>query len=432
MQNPIHTGVGSAPWTPPQTQSVVPSYPCRHCGTVLRHLMLDLGKSPLANSFVAADRRDEPEPFYPLRAWVCDQCWLVQIPEFARAEGIFSDYLYFSSFSRSWLEECRIAAGRAIERQGLGRGSFVVELASNDGYLLKNFVEAGVPCLGVEPAANVAEVAVARGIPTLVGFFGRTLAQRIRDERGPADLVIGINVLAHVPDVNDFVGGIATLLADDGIGHLEFPHLLHLLRDGLFDTIYHEHFSYFSLLAVDRILASQGLRAFDVLERPTHGGSLRLFVCKEGAPHQETAALRAVRQAEADFGMAEKACYDALAPRARKVRDDLIAFLVEQQRLGKTVAGYGAPAKGNTLLNYCGVKSDLLPMTVDLSIWKQGRYLPGTDIPIHNPEALERNRPDFVLVLPWNLLDEIRTQLAPIRALGTKLVVALPTLQILD
>lgn len=428
MTQAIHTGVGGAPWTRPDPHPEERRYLCRHCGAALLHQVLDLGKSPLANAFVALDRRDDPEVFYPLRTWICDRCWLMQVPEFARAEGIFTDYLYFSSYSSSWLEECRRSAEEAIRTQSLGRHSFVVELASNDGYLLRNYVDASVPCLGVEPAANVAAVAVARGIPTLVGFFGRELAARIRSERGSADRIIGINVLAHVPDVNDFVGGIAHLLAPEGVAHLEFPHLLHLLRDGLFDTIYHEHFSYFSLVAVEAILESQGLVAFDVEERPTHGGSLRLFACQKGAAHQETARLRDLRAREAAFGMRELQTYATLAPKARKVRDDLVKFLVEQQGAGRTVVGYGAPAKGNTLLNYCGIKRDLLSYTVDLSVWKQGRLLPGTDIPVRAPAVLDEAPPDFVLILPWNLRSEIAAQLAPLTARGTRLMVALPEL----
>lgn len=433
--NSIVTGVGSLREPPsyvPGTEPPPRSWCCRWCDAPLSRVLLDLGKSPLANSFVPWERRDEPELILPLRTYVCESCLLVQVPAFARAESIFSDYLYFSSYSRTWLEHNRQLAEALIERLDLHGGSKVVEVASNDGYLLRNFVAAGIPCLGIEPAHNVAQVALDAGIPTRVGFFGQEVAENLVEEGWRADLVLAINVLAHVPDLRSFVGGLATLLGPEGVLHLEFPSLLSLLRDGLFDTIYHEHYSYYSLLVVDRILAEVGLRVFDVQERTTHGGSLRVLACPESCDRfPRSSTVETVLEAERAHRLDSVEGYDGLQARADTTKAALLEFLSGAHARGETVAGYGAPAKGNTLLNFCGVGRDLLAYTVDLSPHKQQRWLPGTGIPVRHPDALLDDPPDYVLILPWNLRDEIAAQLAPLRALGTRLVVALPEFEVL-
>lgn len=405
---------------------------CRFCATTLRRDFIDLGRSPLANSFLTARELKRMEPFYPLRAYICENCLLVQLDQHETADNIFQHYLYFSSYSQLWLRQCREYTNRMIKRYGLGPQSLVVEVASNDGYLLQYFKEQGVGVLGVEPASNVAEVAIGKGISTEIAFFNSETARRLASERGLADLMVANNVLAHVPDLNDFVAGFKVLLKASGVATFEFPHLQRLIEQCQFDTIYHEHFSYFSLLVVNRIFARHGLSVFDVEELPTHGGSLRIF-----AAHAETApprgeACRAIMAAEQAAKLDRPEGYAGFAEAVTAIKCRLLEFLITAWRDGKTVVGYGAPAKGNTLLNYCGVGPELLPYTVDLSSHKQGRYLPGVQIPIHAPERIFETRPDYVLILPWNLKDEIRAQMAGIRDWGARFVVAVPEIAVLD
>ena len=405
---------------------------CRFCAAPLHRSFVDLGRSPLANSLLAAADLGRMEPFYPLHAYVCDDCLLVQLEAQESPENIFSDYLYFSSYSETWLRHCRDYAHEMAARYRLGADALVVEVASNDGYLLQFFRERGIKVLGVEPAANVAEVARGRGIATETAFFGVATARRLAAAGRQADLSVANNVLAHVPDLNDFVAGFKILLKPAGIATFEFPHLLRLIEEGQFDTIYHEHFSYFSLLAIDRIFAQRGLRVFDVEELPTHGGSLRVF-----ATHAERAPRRGpgfdrVIAAERAAALDRPAGYGDFAAAVVEVKCRLLEFLIGLRRAGKSVAGYGAPAKGNTLLNYCGIGPELLPYTVDLSPHKQGRYLPGVQIPIHPPQRIFETKPDYVLILPWNLKDEIRRQMAAIGDWGGRFAVAIPTPTILD
>jgi SAM-dependent methyltransferase len=405
---------------------------CRFCDAALHRSFVDLGRSPLANSFLAPDELRRMEPFYPLHVYVCDNCLLVQLEEFETPEHIFRDYLYFSSYSESWLRHASAYVARVTERFRLGPASLVVEVASNDGYLLQYFKERGIGVLGVEPASNVAQAAIGKGIETDIAFFGTTTARRLVDAGKQADLMAANNVLAHVPDLNDFVAGFKVLLKPTGVATFEFPHLLRLIRECQFDTIYHEHFSYLSLLAVERIFAHHGLTIFDVKELPTHGGSLRVY-----AAHSETAPARsqrcdAVIAAERAAGLDRPEGYGDFGSAVVEVKCRLLEFLIGLKRQGKAVAGYGAPAKGNTLLNYCGVGPELLPYTVDLSPHKQGRYLPGVQIPIHAPERIFETRPDYVLILPWNLKDEISAQMTAIRDWGGRFVVAVPSLAVLD
>jgi SAM-dependent methyltransferase len=402
---------------------------CRLCGDPLERTVVDLGMSPLANSYVEPDRIAEPEAFHPLHVFICDSCLLVQLPPAASPEAIFGDYAYFSSFSSSWVEHARRAVEDLTTRYGLGPDSLVVEIASNDGYLLQHVRARGIRALGIEPAANVAEVAVAKGIATRVAFFGRALADELVSEGTRADLLIGNNVLAHVPDLNDFVAGIARLLAPGGVAALEFPHLLRLLDETQFDTIYHEHFSYFSFTTVRRAFAAHGLTLIDVEEQPTHGGSIRIH-----ARHDDNQApaisprVAAMLAKEEAFGILDFATYERFARQVVEVKEQLLEFLFAERRGGRLVVGYGAPAKGNTLLNYCGVKPEHLPFTVDLSPHKQGRLLPGTRIPIRAPEAIDAAKPDTVLILPWNLRAEISAQMARIREWGGRFAVAIPRL----
>jgi hypothetical protein len=398
------------------------------CAAPLARVFADLGKSPLANSYLTADSLNAMEPFYPLRAFVCDECLLVQLEEFETPAAIFSDYAYFSSYSSSWIDHSRRLAEGLVERFALGEDDFVVELASNDGYLLQYFAERGIPVLGVEPAANVAEEARRRGIPTHVEFFGRESARGLR-ERSPARLVLGLNVLAHVPDLNDFVAGIELLLAEDGVAVLEFPHLLRLMEDLQFDTIYHEHFSYFSFTTARRALARHGLEVFDVEELPTHGGSLRVFARRDGAPRSPRVDELARR--EQGSGLSTPGSYGAFADRVKEEKRRILSFLIGLRGEGLRIAGYGAPAKGNTLLNYCGVGRDFIDYTVDRNPEKQGRYLPGSEIPIRPPEALEETHPDVVLILPWNLTDEIVVQHAHVREWGGRFAARTPEMKLL-
>lgn len=404
---------------------------CRFCGAPLETVFVDLGMSPLANSYLPPEQANAMEPFYPLRALVCGSCLLVQLEEFETPEAIFSDYAYFSSYSTSWLEHSRRYVEQMIERWELGPDSRVVELASNDGYLLQYFVERGVPVLGVEPAANVAQVAIDAGVPTVVEFFGVQTARSLI-EKGRADLLLGNNVLAHVPDLNDFVAGMKELLNEGGVITMEFPHLLRLIDDNQFDTIYHEHFSYFSFLTVSEVFAAHGLRLFDVEELPTHGGSLRIYGAHaDDESKAETERARELRERERAAGLADLETYRAYAAGVQADKRQILSLLIELKREGRSIVGYGAPAKGNTLLNYCGIGTDFLDFTVDANPHKQGSLLPGTHIPIRSLEALREAQPDVVLILPWNLRDEIVEQHAYVREWGGRFVARAPELRVL-
>lgn len=405
---------------------------CLSCGSTDLHSVVDLGMSPLCESYVPADRLNSMEPFYPLHAFVCGACCLVQLDEYVSREDIFTEYAYFSSYADSWVQHMKQYADTISQRLGLTRDSFVIEVASNDGYLLQHFVAAGIPVLGIEPAANVAAVAVKKGIPTLVRFFGEATARELAAEGKLADLVAGANVLAQVPDVNDFVKGLKIVLKPAGVITIEFPHLMRLIEENQFDTIYHEHFSYFSLLSAEAIFEKHGLVIFDVDEIPTHGGSLRVY-----ARHTEDQAkpvgerVRELRARELARGYDQVASYRAFAEKVRETKRKLLAFLIEAKRAGKTIVGYGAPGKGNTLLNYCGIRTDFLDYTVDRNTYKQGKYLPGTHIPIFAPEKIRETRPDYVLILPWNFQEEIVKQNAFIREWGGRFVVPIPEVKVL-
>ncbi|HBF99412.1 MAG TPA: SAM-dependent methyltransferase [Alphaproteobacteria bacterium] len=405
---------------------------CRFCKAPLTHTFVDLGRTPLANSYLPETALGKPEPSYPLHARVCAACLLVQVEDVVPAEDIFSDYAYFSSYAASWVAHAKEYAGAMIARFGLGPNSRVVEVASNDGYLLQHFVTAGIPVLGVEPAANVAQAAEAIGVPTDVAFFGVATAQRLRDAGHAADLIAANNVLAHVPDINDFVAGFAVLLKPEGVWTIEFPHLLRLMQDVQFDTIYHEHYSYYSLLVVARILGAHGLRVFDVEELPTHGGSLRVYACHEGAGHQPTPMLAALREGEVAAGLDRVETYAGFGPRVAAIQGALREFLATARAEGKTVAAYGAAAKGNTLLNSSGVSADSILFVADRNPHKQGKFLPGSHIPIRAPEAIFAARPDYLLILPWNLEQEIRQEMAQISEWGGRFVVPIPELRIVD
>jgi hypothetical protein len=407
------------------------SSPCRLCGHPLSETFVDLGLSPLANAYVPPERLSQKEHFYPLHVYVCDRCLLVQLDEFESPAHIFSDYLYFSSFSDAWLAHCRTYANRMVERLALGASSQVVEVASNDGYLLQYFLPHDVPVLGVEPAANVAATAIAKGVPTEVAFFGAETAARLRGRGIAADLIAANNVLAHVPQLLDFARGLQILLKPDGVTTIEVPHLLRLVAENQFDTIYHEHFSYFSLLVLDALFERVEMRVVDVEELWTHGGSLRVYVRHAGAAAAPTSAVADVLARERRAGLDRLEAYRQFAPQVVRTKCDVLAFFVDAVRAGKRVVGYGAPAKGNTLLNYCGIGPELMSFTVDRSPHKQGRYLPGTRVPIRAPEALIAARPDYVFILPWNLRDEIMEQMAAVREWGGRFVVPIPSLTIL-
>ena len=420
----------------PVEPTVAGSHTCRFCGSPLRLQLVDLGASPLCERFLRSDQLDEMEPFFPLRVEVCEVCFLAQLPAYVPPEDIFREYAYFSSFSDSWLAHASRYADEMVGRLDLTDSSLVVEVGSNDGYLLRRFVERGIPVLGIDPASNVATVADRNGVPTLAEFFGRDLATGIVRSGRRADLLVGNNVLAQVPDINDFVAGLCILLADDGLLTIEVPHLLRLMEGNQFDTIYHEHFSYFSVLALRRIFRAHGLTIVDLDRLETHGGSIRLHIRHTAgttARTTEGARVAAAVDEELAAGMGEASGYRSFAARASGVRRDILAFLIEQHRQGRTIAGYGAPGKANTLLNYCGVRPDLLPFTVDRNPYKQGRFTPGTRIPIMAPEALTVARPDYVWILPWNLRDEIIDQLGDaVSAWGGAFVVAVPTLEVIE
>lgn len=402
---------------------------CRFCETPLLTTFCDLGASPLSNSFLRADQLQQMEPFYPLHVYVCDACLLVQLPQFETREAIFSDYVYFSSYSDSWLAHAKAYVDMIVARLGLTPASRVVEVASNDGYLLKYFNDISIPALGVEPASNVAEVARANGVDTFVGFFGEATARDIASTRGMADLIIGNNVLAHVPDINDFVAGLSVLLAPGGTITMEFPHLARLIADVQFDTIYHEHFSYLSLLAVERIFAKQELTIYDVEELPTHGGSLRIFAGHIG-DHAVSRAVEVLRRAEENAGLSRLETYSNFEPRVRATKRHLLDFLITAKQNNKSIAAYGAAAKGNTLLNYCGVRGDFIDFVVDRNPHKQGRFLPGTHVPVLAPDHVKTTRPDYLLILPWNIRNEIIEQMSFIREWGGKFVVPVPSVRI--
>ena len=403
---------------------------CRFCEAPLRRKFVDLGRAPLSNACLTAEQLRLPEPHYPLCAYVCEECLLVQVEEVVSAEQIFGEYLYFSSYSDAWLQHADAYAKRMTDQLRLGAQSLVVEVASNDGYLLQYFRQRGVGVLGVEPAANVAAVATGKGIATEIAFFGIETACRLA-ERGKADLICANNVLAHVPDLNGFVAGFPVLLKTSGIVTVEFPHLQRLIADTQFDTIYHEHFSYFSLLVVDRLFARHGLYVFDVDRLPTHGGSLRVHACHVGANRQRTARFYAVLAEERAAGLDRIETYECFGETVVDAKCALLEFLIKARRAGELVVGYGAPAKGNTLLNYCGVGPELLAFTVDRSPHKQGRFLPGSQIPVFSPERILQIRPDYVLILPWNLRDEIVGQMQAIRDWGGRFVVPIPRAQVL-
>jgi SAM-dependent methyltransferase len=399
---------------------------CRSCGTPLTHVFVDLGCSPLANAYLTATDLQRPEAFYPLRVYVCDQCFLVQLPSVVTPEELFSDYAYLSSFSDSWVRHAADYVELVSERFGLGSTSNVVEVASNDGYLLQHFKDRGIPVLGIEPARNAAEVATAKGIRTRAEFFGSASAKALADIGESADLLIGNNVLAHVPALNDFVEGIHALLRPTGIATLEFPHLLRLMEATEFDTIYHEHVSYLSLVAVERVFSRNGLTIFDVEELSTHGGSLRIYACRADGPRAREPAVDALLQREREAGLDQLETYGAFAQRVEAAKRSLLGFLISAKNRGEAVVGYGAPAKGNTLLNYCGIRTDFIDYVVDRSPLKQGRYLPGIHIPIHDPARVAETKPDYLLILPWNLQEEVMEQMSHVREFGCRFVVPIP------
>lgn len=404
---------------------------CRSCRKSLATTFVDLGMSPLSNSFLKSQDLTSMERFYPLHAFVCDECFLVQLEEFESPEEIFSDYLYFSSYSTSWLAHAARYAEMITEKLRLHSGSFVVELASNDGYLLQNFVQKGIPCLGIEPAANVAEEARKKGVPTRSVFFGVKSADALVSEGHKADLVIANNVLAHVPDINDFVAGIARILKPEGVVTFEFPHLLELIQNNQFDTIYHEHFSYLSLLAVERVLDRHGLRVFAVDTLSTHGGSIRVYGQRTAHATRPTeASVETSRAREREAKLSSLATYTDFQRRVERVKRELLSFLIQAKDAGKRVVAYGAAAKGNTLLNYCGIRQDFIDFVVDRNPHKQGLYTPGTHIPVCDPDEIFKVKPDVVLILPWNLKDEVAAQLSPIRSWGGAFAVPIPALEV--
>ena len=404
---------------------------CRHCASSLKHTFLDLGFAPPSNAYLTGDDFARPEKYYPLKVKVCDQCWLVQTEDYALADELFSpEYAYFSSTSTGWLAHAATYAEMMTKQLQLTHDSLVIEVASNDGYLLKNFVAAGIPCLGIEPTASTAAAAEAIGIPVMREFFGERLGMQLAASGKQADLIAGNNVYAHVPDINDFTRGLKAALKPGGTITLEFPHFMRLVENTQFDTVYHEHFSYLSLYTVDRIFKAAGLRVCDVEELPTHGGSLRVYGCHVKELREATPAVSAILKQEDQLGLKALATYLHFQARADQVKDDLLTFLIEQKRTGKKVAAYGAAAKGNTLLNYAGVKPDLLPFVCDAAVAKQGKFMPGSHIPILPPAALDIQRPDYLVILPWNIAAEVKHQNAGLAALGTKFVTAVPKLKI--
>jgi SAM-dependent methyltransferase len=406
---------------------------CRFCDAALKHTFVDLGMSPLCESYVSAERKNQMEPFYPLHVYVCERCFLVQLDEFVSPEDIFTEYAYFSSFADSWVEHARQYAELMIERFQLNGESHVVEIASNDGYLLQHFVAKGIRSLGIEPAANVAKEAEKKGVPTIVEFFGEEFAHKLAADGQQADVIAANNVLAQVPDLNDFVAGLKVLLRAGGVITIEFPHLMKLMEENQFDTIYHEHFSYFSFITAARIMSAHGLRIFDVDEIPTHGGSLRVYCCHDEDESKPT-SVRAIelQKREETAGLTNLDHYRDFAEQVKETKRKILKFLIGAKEEGKTIAGYGAPGKGNTLLNYCGIRSDFIDYTVDRNPYKQGKFLPGTRIPIFGPEKITETKPDYVFILPWNFKDEIMKQCAYVREWGGKFVVPIPEVRVYE
>jgi hypothetical protein len=404
---------------------------CRHCGTPLQHTFLDLGFAPPSNAYLSKEALTRPEVYFPLKVQVCDQCWLVQTEDYAEADALFtSEYAYFSSTSSGWLLHAKRYTEKMTLELALNSKSHVIEVASNDGYLLKNFVAAGIPCLGIEPTDSTADEAEKLGVPVLREFFGEALAQKLAEDGKQADLIAGNNVYAHVPDINDFTKGLKAALKPGGTITLEFPHLMRLIEQAQFDTVYHEHFSYLSLFTVSRVFAAAGLRIWNVEELPTHGGSLRVYGCHTDDPRETRQSVDTLLQDEATHGLQQLKTYLEFQPRADKIKNDLLSFLIEQKREGKIVAAYGAAAKGNTLLNYAGVKADLLPFVCDAARAKQGQFMPGSHIPILSPDLLLEAKPDYVVILPWNIAEEVKMQNASLANTGTKFVTAVPSLTI--
>lgn len=414
------------------TGAIQPCPACRACAAPLMHTFADLGLSPVSNAFIKPEHAHEGEMFYPLRARVCDRCWLVQLDDSPKSEAHFhDDYVYFSSYSTSWLAHAHRYVDAMTLRFGLDRRSRVMEIASNDGYLLQYFVQAGIPCLGIEPTANTAAAARAKGVPTRECFFGRDSGATLADEGWRADLVLGNNVLAHVPDLNDFVGGLPAVLKPEGVVTLEFPHLLSLIRERQFDTIYHEHYSYLSLTALMPVFQRAGLRIFDAEKLATHGGSLRLYACRVDAAHVAMPAVDGLLQEERMAGLTTLATYTSFDAAMREIKNDLLAFLIQAKRDKKSIAAYGAAAKGNTLLNYCGIGTDFIDFVVDRNPVKQGRLLPGSRIPVLDPDAVREARPDYLLILPWNIKDEVMQQMTGIREWGGRFVVPIPRVEVM-
>lgn len=404
---------------------------CRHCGNVLSHVFLDLGFAPPSNAYLSAADLTRPETHFPLKLFVCDGCWLVQTEDHTRADELFrSDYAYFSSTSTGWLAHAKLYSEEMTRRLGLGPSSHVIEVASNDGYLLKNFLGAGVPCLGIEPTASTAQAAEQLGIPVLREFFGEALGRGLAAQNRQADLIIGNNVYAHVPDINDFTRGLQAALKPEGTVTLEFPHLMRLIEQKQFDTVYHEHFSYLALYTVARAFEAAGLRVFDVQELPTHGGSLRVFGCHSSDARPQSESVQQLLLREEAFGLRSLNTYRGFQAEANRIKDDLLTFLIEQKRAGRRTVAYGAAAKGNTLLNYAGVKPDLLPFVCDAAPAKQDRFMPGSHIPILHPDAIAAYRPDIVLILPWNLSLEVRRQLSFISQWGGRFATAVPSMEV--
>ncbi|MDB5561618.1 MAG: methyltransferase [Hyphomicrobiales bacterium] len=427
MMNLHETAVG-----PRSAQSAPAASKCRLCGSDLHRTFVDLGMSPPCESFLLADQVDSMEAYFPLHVMVCEECLLVQLKEYVSPDSIFTEYAYFSSFSTSWVAHAKAYCEAITQRLSLARDSLVIELASNDGYLLQHFAPLGVPVLGIEPAANVARAAIEKGVPTRVDFFGVRLAETLIEEGISADLIIGNNVLAQVPDLNDFVAGMQMILNPEGVITLEFPHLERLIAESQFDTIYHEHFSYFSLYTICKMAKRHGLKVIDVEELTTHGGSLRVYLAHQDSWHGVQKKVGEILECEGQNGLTEIATYEAFGEKARRAKRDLLAFLIQEKNKGKTICGYGAPGKGNTLLNYCAIGTDFLDFTVDRNTYKHGRFTPGMHIPIYPVAALEAAKPDYVLILPWNLKDEIISQMRHIAVWGGKFIVPIPTVRVID
>ncbi len=405
---------------------------CRFCGSTLKHTFIDLGMSPLCESYLTEDELNKMEPFYPLHLYVCQNCFLVQIQEYVNPENIFSEYAYFSSYSQSWLEHAKKYCEKMIEKFTFNENSFVVELASNDGYLLQYFVEKKIPVLGIEPAANVAKVAQEKKINTLVDFFTEELAKDITEKYRKADLIIGNNVLAQVPDLNDFIRGVKVLLAPGGITTFEFPHLIQLVKQRQFDTIYHEHFSYFSFFTIDKIFQYHGLKIFDVEELPTHGGSLRIYGCHiEDSAKYVSETVRLLKNKEMEEGITDMEYYSGFQEQIFGLKREILDFFIKAKNKNKKICGYGAPGKGNTLLNFCGIRTDFIDFTVDKNPYKQNKFLPGTHIPVYHPGKISEQKPDYIFILPWNLKNEIINQLDYTRKWGAKFVIPIPNIEVI-